>query len=66
VSDDLPVAFSGRLVREGGLALLCDIGGQQVWVPRSQLLVGTTVRHAGDDGQIVIPSWLARNLQLLT
>jgi hypothetical protein len=35
-------------------------------VPRSQLLVGTTVQHAGDDGQIVIPRWLARNLQLLT
>jgi len=66
VNDDVPVTFRARLLREGGLAILCDIGGQQVWVPRSQLLVGTTVQHAGDDGDIVIPRWLARNLQLPT
>lgn len=66
MNDDVPVTFRARLLREGGLAILCDIGGQQVWVPRSQLLVGTTVQHAGDDGDIVIPRWLARNLQLPT
>jgi hypothetical protein len=65
VHDDHPVTLSGRLVREGGMALLCEIDGQQVWVPRSQLLVGTTVQHVGDQGEIVIPHWLAINLQLV-
>lgn len=65
VNDDLPVTLTGRLLREGGMAILCEIDGQQVWVPRSQLLVGTTVHGAGDDGEIVIPRWLARNLQLV-
>ena len=65
VNDDLPVTLSGRLLREGGMAILCEIDGQQVWVPRSQLLVGTTVQRVGDHGQIVIPRWLAINLQLI-
>lgn len=63
--DDLPVTLSGRLLREGGMAILCEIDGQQVWVPRSQLLVGTTMQRVGDQGEIVIPRWLAINLQLV-
>ena len=65
VNDDLPVTLSGRLLREGGMAILCEIDGQQVRIPRSQLLVGTIVQRVGDQGEIVIPRWLAINLQLV-
>ena len=65
VDDEASITLRAKLVREGGMAILCDIDGKLVWVPRTQLLVGTTVQGAGDDGHVVIPRWLARNLGVL-
>src|SRR4029077_16704481 len=41
VTDEPDVTFAGRLVREGGMSILCRIDGRDVWVPRVQLLPGT-------------------------
>ncbi len=41
-------------------ALLCEIDGEEHWIPRSQCLDGTSVEDEGDEGSIVIPAWLAR------
>jgi hypothetical protein len=48
-------------------ALLCRIdgeGGREVWIPRKLLLSGTTVERRGDEGAIVIPTWLAEDRRM--
>ena len=48
-------------------ALLCRVdgmGGPEAWLPRKQLLAGTTVEFRGDFGVVVIPRWLAEDRQL--
>ena len=55
-------------LRHSGLALLCRIGtigaSRMVAVPRLQMRLGTTVRHPGDRGRLVIPQSLAEELGL--
>ena len=58
------VTFVGRLLREGGMAILVAVDSREEWIPRAQLLPGTTLQRQGDVGQVVIPRWLARNLGL--
>jgi hypothetical protein len=41
-------------------AILCEIEGEDYWIPRSQLGDETDVDESGDAGQIAIPKWLAR------
>ncbi len=48
-----------KVVRESGAALLVLIDGQQVWIPKSQVLDESEVWGDGDQGQLVIPEWLA-------
>jgi hypothetical protein len=35
--------------------------GDEVWVPHSQMLSGTNVEDAGDQGTLIVPGWLAKN-----
>lgn len=48
-----------EVLRDGGLALLCVIGGKQVWVPKAQMLPGSQLTKAGDRGRLVVPDWFA-------
>ena len=43
------------VVRETETALLCRIGGKFHWVAHSRLQPGSTVKHPGDLGVLVLP-----------
>jgi hypothetical protein len=45
-------------------SMLCEIDNEQVWIPRNQMLEGTDLEFKGDEGMLVIPSWLARQKDL--
>jgi hypothetical protein len=41
-------------------AMLCVIGDDEVWIPRSQVIDdGTDVSAAGDAGTLVVTKWIA-------
>lgn len=40
-------------------AILCIIDGDEVWIPRSQIVEGD-VDGVGDAGSMIIQAWLAR------
>ena len=47
-------------------AILCEIGDQQVWIPKSALDAASDVRLVGDgNGVIVIPEKLAIEKELV-
>ncbi len=46
-------------VRETDKALLVQVDGLEVWIPKSQLRDGTELKERGDVGLLVIPEWLA-------
>jgi len=62
--DAQTVLHDVELLREGGLAFLCRVDRREVWIPRAQLLSGTTIARAGDRGIVVVPTWLASDLGL--
>jgi len=51
---------NGKVERVTEKALLFDMGTEEkVWIPKSQLHNSTQVREEGDEGVLVISSWLA-------
>ena len=60
-----PVAFDDvEVIAETGLTLRCRIQGKEVVIGVAQWLPGTTVRHAGDRGRLVLPRWAVDDLGL--
>ena len=57
------VRFDVSLIRESEKALLVSIGGEEVWIPKSQI-EDTDVKEPGDEGFIEIPEWLAQEKEL--
>lgn len=48
------------VLRTTDKAMLCDIEGQEVWIPVSQIDEdGTDISEEGDEGTLVIPEWLS-------
>ena len=53
-------------ISSNGLGLLCRVNGKEVWVPYATMVTrARTVRRPGDRGLLIVPHWLAVNLQLL-
>ena len=48
-----------RCLRETDKALLCDVDGEEVWIPKSQIQDDSEVTEKGDMGILAIPAWLA-------
>lgn len=48
-----------RVVRTTDHAALCDIGGEEHWLPWSQIDKGSEIEGTGDAGLAYIPRWLA-------
>ncbi len=44
---------------DSGLALLCEIDGEAVWIPHSQIDDDSEVFEEGHHGNLVISAWLA-------
>lgn len=40
-------------------AVLCEIEGEETWLPWSQIDDGSEIEGVGDEGTIWIPQWLA-------
>ena len=53
------------VIRETDAALLVVSEGEQMWVPKSQLLDGTEIDTVHDVGRMVIPHWLAEKKELV-
>jgi hypothetical protein len=40
-------------------AVLCNIGGLDYWVPKSQILADSEVQGLGDQGILIVVAWWA-------
>jgi hypothetical protein len=61
------VAFDdAEVIADTHLAVLCEVGGREVWIPRSVLRIGTEVFDRGDCGALVVPRWFALEKGLVT
>jgi hypothetical protein len=57
-----------EIIRTTELAILCDIDGEEVWIPRSQVESGGEIgadASEGDEGLIVLSAWVAREKGLV-
>jgi len=54
-----------EVVAETPKALLCDIDGEKVWIPKSQMGDESEVWMEGDSGLLVISDWIAGEKGLL-
>jgi hypothetical protein len=52
-------------VSETEKALLCEIEGENYWIPKSQIRDDSEVFEQGTEGKLVIPRWLAEEKNLL-
>lgn len=47
-------------IRETEKAVLCEIYGEEIWIPKSAIMSDSEVKGDGDEGFLVIKSWLAK------
>jgi len=52
-------------LRETGDAVLCDIEGEEIWIPKSQIHDDSEIWKSGQDGALVITRWIARKKGLV-
>jgi len=53
------------VVRETDAAILCDIDGDEVWIPKSQIHDDSEVYEMSTSGTLIIPEWLAVEKELV-
>jgi hypothetical protein len=46
-------------------ALLCNIHGEEIWIPKSQIDDDSEVYEEDTEGVLVIPKWLAEKKSLV-
>lgn len=51
--------------RETDLALLCLIHGDEVWIPKSQIVAESDVQGAHDEGTLIVKRWIAEEKGLI-
>lgn len=54
-----PVELEALCIYETHLALLVEIDGEEVWIPKSQIEADSEVRKKEDEGTLVISGWFA-------
>jgi len=47
-------------LRSTDKAVLCDIEGDLIWIPQSQIDADSEVWEQGDSGTLVISEWIAK------
>ena len=50
---------------KSGLALICDFGDEEVFIPTSQIHDNSEVFEPGQSGYLVIPEWLAIDKEIV-
>jgi hypothetical protein len=53
-----------RCLRATEKAILCEIEGDEVWIPQSQVTEDSEVWKPGQEGTLVITRWIARQKDL--
>ena len=53
------------VIKDTGRALLCEIEGEQIWIPQSQIDEDSEVYQEGDEGTLVITEWIAEQKGLI-
>jgi hypothetical protein len=53
------------VLRETDKALLCDIEGEEMWIPKSQIDDDSEVYEDGTEGTLIITQWLAAQKGLI-
>jgi hypothetical protein len=46
-------------------AILCEIEGEEIWIPKSQIHEDSEVYAKGTDGDLIITEWIAGKKGLL-
>jgi len=46
--------------KETDKALLCEIEGEEMWIPKSQIQDDSEVFAEGDEGDLIISEWIAK------
>ena len=46
-------------------AILVEIGGEEHWIPQSQILDDSQVWRKGDEGELVVTEWIAIEKELV-
>jgi hypothetical protein len=65
-AQDFVIFQDVEAISTNGLGLLCRVNGKEVWVPYANMARREcTVRRPGDCGLLIVPHWLAVNLELL-
>lgn len=59
------VEFEAKCIRETEFALLVEIDGEEVWMPKSQIQDESEVTEPGDEGALVVTEWIAREKNLI-
>ena len=47
-------------IRQTAAALLIDLGEDEIWIPQSQIDDDSEVWQQGDEGDLVVSAWFAR------
>lgn len=56
----MSASFEGvRAIRDTSAAVLVDVDGIEVWIPKSLIDEDSEVYKADTDGELIIPEWLA-------
>jgi len=59
------VEFEASCTAATDRALLLDLEGEEVWVPRSQVRNDSDIESAGDAGCVYITTWFAKKENLV-
>jgi len=60
------VTFEGVVVKaETTSALLVEVDGEEVWMPKSQIDDDSEVYKAGTSGKLVVTEWIATQKKLV-
>lgn len=53
------------VLRDSGAALLCNIEGEEIWMPKSQITDDSEVYKMDTEGDLVITEWIAEQKGLV-
>ncbi len=54
-----------EVLAESDKAVLCDVEGEEVWIPKSQIHDDSEVYAADTSGRLVVTEWIARQKGIL-
>lgn len=65
-ASDPTVDFAGVVCkRETDAALLCEIEGEDIWIPKSQIHDDSEVYEEGHSGTLIVSEWIAKQKNLI-